>query len=112
MRKRIERPDQHSHWKQLIHVARHRQRDESERVLQTVSALAEIGQFIDKIEEGEQAEKCGEYKQRGAVDLPRHVGAQGIHFSALRAANPREAACKKAARGRQAFPRAPPTTRY
>ncbi len=53
MRKRIKRPDQHYHGKQLIHVARHRQRNESERVLQTVSAPAEIGQFVDKIEKGE-----------------------------------------------------------
>ena len=75
MRKSVKRSDQHRHGKQFIDVARHRQRDEGERVLQPVPASAKIREFIDEIEKREQAEECGENKQRRAVDLPRHVGA-------------------------------------
>ena len=50
MRKSIKRSDQHYHGEQFIHVARHRQGDEGERMLQPVSAPAKIGEFIDEVE--------------------------------------------------------------
>ena len=74
MRECIERPDQNRQWKQLVDVARNSERDVGKGVLQSVSALAEIGQLPDQVEKREQGEERGEYEQGRPVDLPREIG--------------------------------------
>lgn len=69
-------------------MAREAQRDEAERMLNLVVALAEIRQFVNEIEEGEQPEEGGQHQYRGGENLSRQITLEDPQSAAQRHRQP------------------------
>ena len=83
-RQRIKRTDQHGDRHQLIHPPGHDHCDVNGGLIELVAALANVIQFIDQIEEGEQAKESNKNQSNRCIDLAAQVANVNWHHQRLR----------------------------